>query len=57
MTEKYSISRQKAEVAFSNIQTPFFAKDKALDELEFDHAIPRRQDLAAAGSTSCKGTV
>ncbi|ADY66187.1 hypothetical protein AGROH133_10364 [Agrobacterium tumefaciens] len=34
MTEKYSISRQKAEVAFSNIQTPFFAKDKALDELD-----------------------
>lgn len=34
MTEKYSISRQKAEIAFSHIQTPFFAKDAALDELE-----------------------
>ena len=34
MTEKYSISRQKAEIAFSHIQTPFFAKDKAMDELE-----------------------
>ncbi|KJF71080.1 MULTISPECIES: hypothetical protein [Rhizobium/Agrobacterium group] len=34
MTEKYSISRQKAEVAFSNIQAPFFAKDKAMDELD-----------------------
>ncbi|KQV38042.1 MULTISPECIES: hypothetical protein [unclassified Rhizobium] len=34
MTDKYSISRQKAEIAFSHIQTPFFAKDKALDELD-----------------------
>ncbi|AOF91496.1 hypothetical protein [Sinorhizobium sp. RAC02] len=33
MTGKYSISRQKAEVAFSNIQTQFFAKDKAVEEL------------------------
>jgi hypothetical protein len=33
MTEKYSISRQKAELAFSNIQTQFFAKDKAVEEL------------------------
>ncbi|MGQ3209942.1 MAG: hypothetical protein ACT6U0_03630 [Shinella sp.] len=33
MTEKYSISRQKAEAAFSNIQTQFFAKDKAVEEL------------------------
>lgn len=34
MTEKYSISRQKAEIAFSQIHTPFFAKDKAVEELE-----------------------
>ncbi|MCT7663551.1 hypothetical protein [Shinella kummerowiae] len=33
MTEKYSISRQKAEIAFSNIQTQVFAKDKAVEEL------------------------
>ena len=33
MTEKYSISRQKAEIAFSSIQTQFFAKDKAVEEL------------------------
>ncbi len=33
MTEKYSISRQKAEIAFSAIQAPFFANAKALDEL------------------------
>ncbi|MCF3639242.1 hypothetical protein LXM94_04605 [Rhizobium sp. TRM95111] len=33
MTEKYSISRQKAEIAFNNIQTQFFAKDKAVEEL------------------------
>jgi hypothetical protein len=34
MAEKYSASRQKAEKAFSNIQTQFFAKDKAVEELE-----------------------
>lgn len=34
MTDKYSPSRQKAETAFSNIQTQFFAKDKAVEELE-----------------------
>lgn len=34
MTEKFSTSRQKAEIAFSNIQTQFFAKDKAVEELE-----------------------
>ncbi len=34
MTEKFSPSRQKAELAFSNIQTQFFAKDKAVEELE-----------------------
>ncbi|KJF69699.1 MULTISPECIES: hypothetical protein [Rhizobium] len=33
MTEKYSISRQKAEIAFSHIQTPFFGKENALEEL------------------------
>jgi hypothetical protein len=33
MTEKHSISRQKAEIAFSNIQIQFFAKDKAVEEL------------------------
>ncbi|WP_337183750.1 hypothetical protein [Shinella sp.] len=34
MTEKYSLSRQKAEIAFSAIQAPFFAKDEAVQELE-----------------------
>jgi hypothetical protein len=34
MTEKYSISRQKAEIAFNDILTPFFGKEKAFDELE-----------------------
>jgi hypothetical protein len=34
MTEKHSISRQKAEIAFSRIHTPFFAKDQAVEELE-----------------------
>ena len=33
MTEKHSISRQKAESAFSAIQKPFFAKDEAMQEL------------------------
>ncbi|KAA3498986.1 MULTISPECIES: hypothetical protein [Rhizobium/Agrobacterium group] len=34
MTEKYSISRQKAEIAFSHIQAPFFAKEEAFEELD-----------------------
>ena len=34
MTEKYSTSRQKAEIAFSHIQTPFFAKEEAREELD-----------------------
>jgi hypothetical protein len=34
MTEKHSLSRQKAEIAFSNIQTQFFAKNEAVEELE-----------------------
>lgn len=34
MTEKHSISRQKAEIAFSRIHTPFFAKGEAVEELE-----------------------
>jgi hypothetical protein len=34
MTEKHSVSRQKAEIAFSHIQTQFFAKDKAAEELD-----------------------
>lgn len=33
MTERHSISRQKAEIAFCAIQTPFFAKDEAVQEL------------------------
>ncbi|MCQ4628732.1 MULTISPECIES: hypothetical protein [Shinella] len=33
MTEKFSPSRQKAEAAFSNLQTPFFAKAEAAEEL------------------------
>lgn len=33
MTEKYSPSRQKAEKAFSNLQTQFFAKSEAAEEL------------------------
>lgn len=33
MTERHSISRQKAEIAFSAIQAPFFAKDEAALEL------------------------
>ncbi|WP_454702788.1 hypothetical protein [Agrobacterium burrii] len=34
MTEKYSISRQKAEIALSDIQAPFFAKEEAFEELD-----------------------
>jgi len=41
MIEKHSISRQKAEIAFNRIHTPFFAKDKAVEELE---AVTRARD-------------
>jgi hypothetical protein len=34
MTETYSKSRQQAEVAFGNLQTEFFAKNNAVEELE-----------------------
>ena len=34
MTETYSKSRQQAEIAFGNVQTQFFAKAKAVEELE-----------------------
>jgi len=34
MTETYSKSRQQAEVAFGNLQTEFFAKNSAVEELE-----------------------
>ncbi|GGG22762.1 hypothetical protein GCM10010924_60380 [Rhizobium wenxiniae] len=35
MTETYSKSRQKAETAFGNLQTEFFAKNNAAEELQF----------------------
>ncbi len=34
MTQTYSKSRQQAEIAFGNIQTQFFAKNNAVEELE-----------------------
>ena len=34
MTETYSKSRQQAEIAFGNVQTEFFAKNNAMEELE-----------------------
>ncbi|MFS2153896.1 hypothetical protein [Rhizobium sp. Rhizsp42] len=34
MTETYSKSRQRAETAFGNLQTEFFAKNNAAGELE-----------------------
>ncbi len=34
MPQTYSKSRQQAERAFSNIQTQFFAKNDAVEELE-----------------------
>ncbi len=36
MTQTYSKSRQRAEIAFSNVQSQFFAKNKAVEELESD---------------------
>jgi hypothetical protein len=36
MTETYSKSRQRAEIAFGNVQTQFFAKNQAAEELESD---------------------
>ena len=34
MTETYSKSRQQAETAFGHLQTEFFAKNNAAEELE-----------------------
>lgn len=34
MTETYSKARQQAEVAFGNVQTEFFSKNNAIEELE-----------------------
>jgi hypothetical protein len=34
MTQTHSRSRQQAEIAFSQTQTRFFAKDRAVDELD-----------------------
>lgn len=34
MTQTYSKTRQIAEIAFGNLQTPFFGKNNAVDELE-----------------------
>jgi hypothetical protein len=34
MTEIYSESRQRAETAFGNLQTEFFAKNNAAEDLE-----------------------
>jgi len=34
VTETYSKSRQQAETAFGNLQTEFFAKNNAAEELE-----------------------
>jgi len=34
MTEAHSRSRQQAEIAFSNVQTQFFSKNKAMEELD-----------------------
>lgn len=41
MTQSHSKSRQAAEVAFNNLQVPFYAKNHAVDELE---AIVRSRD-------------
>ncbi|WP_271024042.1 hypothetical protein [Rhizobium sp. RCAM05973] len=35
MTQTYSKSRQKAEIAFGNAQSQFFARNNAVDELDF----------------------
>lgn len=34
MTETYSKTRQQAEVAFGNVQSHFFSKSNALEELQ-----------------------
>ncbi len=34
MTETYSKSRQQAELAFGNVQSQFFSKNNALEELQ-----------------------
>lgn len=34
MTEMYSKARQQAEIAFGNVQTEFFSKSNAMEELD-----------------------
>jgi len=34
MAETYSKSRQQAEIAFGNVQSAFFSKNNAMEELE-----------------------
>jgi hypothetical protein len=34
MTQTYSRSRQRAEIAFGDVQKQFFAKDRAIEELD-----------------------
>ncbi len=41
MTATYSRARQQAEVAFGNVQTEFFSKNKAMEE--FDSATQQRE--------------
>lgn len=34
MTQTYSKSRQRAEIAFGNVQSQFFARNSAVEELD-----------------------
>ena len=34
MTQTHSRSRQQAEIAFAKAQSPFFARDRAVEELD-----------------------
>lgn len=35
MTQTFNKSRQKAEIAFGDVQSQFFARNNAVDELDF----------------------
>ncbi|ACI53380.1 hypothetical protein Rleg2_0077 [Rhizobium leguminosarum bv. trifolii WSM2304] len=56
MTETFSKSRQRAEIAFGNVQTQFFAKNKAVEELESDVQSQQAKTLRLREARLSKGT-
>lgn len=56
MTETFSKSRQRAEIAFGNVQSQFFAKNKAVEELESDVQSQQAKTLRLREGAAFQGT-